>query len=244
MTDFNRKVDFQIKRLKISLDRKVMTVQDSLDLAISQVPSSVLELKLGDLLKWQPDHGSKDANYSEANSLHLPKSSSSKTKRSTQTSDDGYLTGHSEKSTVAKLKKTASKVSSANKLKVPGSVIKVKRTSSRLSKKVLLDTQTPVSKKMLDPITPKICPNTPVNILRRPKNGETVLSMGGSPLMVSTTISLDSVANINLPLANGTVMSLVPNGNLRQSMIPSNLSPSTINQLRTLKGYIDNLIAD
>lgn len=89
-------------------------------------------------------------------------------------------------------------------------------------------------------VTPKIKPNTPLNLLRRPRNGEVVLSMQGSPLLVSSDVQ-QRVPNINVPLNNGNVISLLPNAGLRLSHVPD-LDAETMQQLKTLKGHIDMVI--
>ena len=95
--------------------------------------------------------------------------------------------------------------------------------------------------KEFDLVTPKIKPNTPLNVLRRPRQGEMVLSMQGSPLLVSAIIQED-IANINVPLRDGNVMSLLPNDGLRMSHIPA-LDSETLKQLETLKSHIEKVIS-
>lgn len=90
-------------------------------------------------------------------------------------------------------------------------------------------------------VTPKVKPNTPLNVLRRPRQGEMVLSMQGSPLLVSAVVE-EKTANINVPLSNGNVMSLLPQEGLRMSNIPP-LDPETMHQLETLKKHIEKVIA-
>jgi len=90
-------------------------------------------------------------------------------------------------------------------------------------------------------VTPKVKPNTPLNVLRRPRQGEMVLSMQGSPLLVSAVVE-EKTANINVPLSNGNVMSLLPQEGLRMSNIPP-LDPETMHQLETLKNHIEKVIS-
>ncbi|XP_063979315.1 uncharacterized protein LOC135163645 [Diachasmimorpha longicaudata] len=91
-----------------------------------------------------------------------------------------------------------------------------------------------------NPVTPKIKPNTPLNILRRPREGEMVLSMQGSPILVSSIVK-ERTANINVPLGDGNIISLLPNEGLRRSHIPA-LDPETVRQLQTLMGHIGKVI--
>ncbi|KAI4497061.1 hypothetical protein M0802_007807 [Mischocyttarus mexicanus] len=90
-------------------------------------------------------------------------------------------------------------------------------------------------------ITPKVKPNAPLNVLRRPHEGEMALSMQGSPLLVSAIVP-DKIANINVPLSNGNIMSLLPNDGLRLSHIPP-LDSETMHQLETLKNHIEKVIS-
>lgn len=79
-------------------------------------------------------------------------------------------------------------------------------------------------------------PNTPQVLLRRPKQGEVALSMQGSPLITGGTMG-DGTANINIPLRDGTLLSLQPQRGLRISQIPQ-LDAETKKQLELLR---DNL---
>ncbi|KAK7595523.1 hypothetical protein V9T40_013348 [Parthenolecanium corni] len=58
-------------------------------------------------------------------------------------------------------------------------------------------------------VTPKINPNQPVSVLRRPKQGEFAMSLTGSPLMVSNVVS-DSMVSVSIPLPDGRVLSILP----------------------------------
>lgn len=88
-------------------------------------------------------------------------------------------------------------------------------------------------------ITPKIKPNIPLNMMRRPRQGEMVLSMQGSPLLVSTVE--ERTANINVPLRNGDIISLLPNPGLRLSHLPA-VDDETMRQLRTLNGHLNKVM--
>ncbi|GJQ88124.1 putative cell division cycle-associated protein 8 [Trypoxylus dichotomus] len=85
-------------------------------------------------------------------------------------------------------------------------------------------------------ITPKVKPNTPQVILRRPQEGELAISMQGSPLMVNHIVSRE--ANVNIPLNDGRVISIQPQHGLRASQLPS-IDQSLIQQIEVLR---DNLI--
>ncbi|XP_015837115.1 uncharacterized protein borr isoform X2 [Tribolium castaneum] len=85
-------------------------------------------------------------------------------------------------------------------------------------------------------VTPKVKPNTPQVLLRRPKQGEVALSLQGSPLLTGNVVT-DNVANINIPLEDGRLFSIQPQRGLRVSQIPE-LDLETKRQLETLR---DNL---
>lgn len=89
-------------------------------------------------------------------------------------------------------------------------------------------------------IRPKFKPNAPMTLLRHPKQGEIVVSMQGSPILVSAIVA-EERATINVPLENHTVMSIMPNQGLRLSLLPE-LDHYTVQQLKTLKGHIDRIL--
>ncbi|KAJ8710512.1 hypothetical protein PYW08_009027 [Mythimna loreyi] len=95
-------------------------------------------------------------------------------------------------------------------------------------------------------ITPKVTPHTPLTVLRQPRQGEMVVSMSGSPVMVPScyTLKPDEMANCNILLQDGTMLSLQPK-QLRQSQayIPFSLMDSNVlNQLKTLKDNLDKVV--
>ncbi|XP_075985525.1 uncharacterized protein LOC142982735 isoform X2 [Anticarsia gemmatalis] len=95
-------------------------------------------------------------------------------------------------------------------------------------------------------ITPKVTPQTPLTVLRQPRQGEMVVSMSGSPVMVPScyTMKPDEMANCNILLQDGTMLSLQPK-QLRQSQayIPFSLMDSNVlTQLKTLKDNLDKVV--
>ncbi|KAF2890299.1 hypothetical protein ILUMI_15874 [Ignelater luminosus] len=90
-------------------------------------------------------------------------------------------------------------------------------------------------------ITPKVKPNTPQVVLRRPKQGEVALSMQGSPLMVSS-VSSDVIANVNIPLHDGRILTIQPQRGLRVSEIP-HLDEETRRQIETLRDNLNKVCA-
>lgn len=83
-------------------------------------------------------------------------------------------------------------------------------------------------------------PNTPLSILRRPKQGEMAISMQGSPLLVSGVIT-ETCANVNIPLEDGRILSLQPSRSLRMSEIP-NLDEHTRQQLLALRDNLNKVV--
>lgn len=188
-------------------------------------------------------------------------------KRGTTTSDDGYVT---EGTTTGAPTSRVSRASRAKKIASEAKPRRITRSSSKNRSSALVDIthkaliknkdkgyidtesqlkldkfKTPapskITKNEFNLITPKVKPNTPLNVLRRPREGEMVLSMQGSPLLVSAIVP-DKTANINVPLSNGNIMSLLPNDGLRMSHIPA-LDPETMRQLETLKDHIEKVIS-
>jgi borealin len=90
-------------------------------------------------------------------------------------------------------------------------------------------------------VTPKIKPNMPQVILRRPIQGEVVLSMQGSPLLAGS-VSVDNIANVNVPLEGGRLFSIQPQKGLRLSQIPE-LDPEIKRQLETLRDNLNKVCA-
>lgn len=109
--------------------------------------------------------------------------------------------------------------------------------------------KTPMCNKNLNAlpaITPKVCPETPLTLLRQPRMGEMVFSTTGSPVMVPTysTMQQDEKANCNIMLQDGTMLSLQPK-ELRksQAFIPYSLMNSNVlSQLKTLRANLDTIV--
>uniref|UniRef100_A0A1B6CSM4 Borealin C-terminal domain-containing protein n=1 Tax=Clastoptera arizonana TaxID=38151 RepID=A0A1B6CSM4_9HEMI len=85
-------------------------------------------------------------------------------------------------------------------------------------------------------ITPKINPNTPLNIMRRPKQGEVAVSMTGSPLLVSN-IAHDELPHVTVPISDGRVFSIMPNPGVAPENFPT-LDEQTKQYLKTLQEHL------
>nr|CAH7717436.1 unnamed protein product [Callosobruchus chinensis] len=89
-------------------------------------------------------------------------------------------------------------------------------------------------------ITPKCNIKQPQLILRRPRGGEVAFSQQGSPLMPGAYVGDDAV-NLNIPLDDGRVISLLPKmGAIRDSIIPQ-FEPETLKQLEQLRMNLDKM---
>ncbi|XP_044745050.1 borealin isoform X2 [Coccinella septempunctata] len=102
--------------------------------------------------------------------------------------------------------------------------------------------KTPLNNKKLENfgmVTPKMKPNTPSVVLRRPGQGEIAISLRGSPLMTTAMVS-ETTANVNIPLADGRMINIQPMKGLRASEIPE-LDPEIQKQLRTLRDNLDKV---
>ncbi|XP_019878209.2 uncharacterized protein LOC109606069 isoform X2 [Aethina tumida] len=89
-------------------------------------------------------------------------------------------------------------------------------------------------------VTPKVKPNTPQVIMRKPKQGEMVLSLSGSPLYTGSVVS-ETNPNVNIPLQDGRHITVHPLGHLRKSMIPE-LDSDTLRHLAKLRDNLNALV--
>ncbi|CAG4983195.1 unnamed protein product [Parnassius apollo] len=168
--------------------------------------------------------------------------------------DDGYLTENSSQGSGGRGAKTnlgppstASRMTTRRSRSADTRVMSAAKTQRRQSRSVY---RTPAYNKnstlKYPVITPKVTPQTPLTVLRQPRQGEMVLSMSGSPVMVPSCYAMqpDDKANCNILLQDGTMLSLQPK-QLRQSQafIPFSLmDPSTLTQLKTLKENLDKVV--
>ncbi|KAG7300617.1 hypothetical protein JYU34_014910 [Plutella xylostella] len=170
--------------------------------------------------------------------------------------DDGYLTENSSQGSGGRGKrtmlapptagkKTVRRSRSASTARPPATACKT--TQRRRSKSVY---RTPAYNKNAavnyPPITPKVAPHTPLMLLRQPRQGEMVVSMSGSPVMMPTcnNIPSEEKAHCNIMLQDGTMLSLQPK-ELRQSQayIPFALMDANVlKQLNTLKNNLDKVV--
>ena len=268
--DFERQAHLRILKMEAEAKMAIKSLETFVDVTLARLPPEIRQMTIGEILSYEEDDQKENCNQvsSSVDDCFLPLASATlkgkkNAKRITAASDDGYVT----EGVAGAGTGTGTRPSRASKKIVEPTTNRRTRSTSRNSKMKLTEICLVTVKKnkrergkesmkadtfktpaLLKPsrheyglVTPKIKPNTPLNVLRRPRQGEMVLSMQGSPLLVSTVIQEDT-ANINVPLRNGNVISLLPNDGLRMSNIPT-LDPETMRQLETLKSHIEKVIS-
>ncbi|XP_076646453.1 borealin-related [Halictus rubicundus] len=260
--DFERQARIRLLKMEAEAKMAIKGLVNIINLTISRLPVEVRQMTLGEILNSEIDEEKENCEeVSSSVDEHLLKPPAvirgeKATKRTTAASDDGYVTEGIATSRASRTQKPE-----------PQNNMRRTRSSSRSKQRKLSEiNQDPIkkSRKLLGKeltkadqfktpatlrsnyneynlVTPKIKPNTPLNVLRRPRQGEMVLSMQGSPLLVSAVIQ-EEFANLNVPLANGNVISLLPKDGLRMSHIPT-LDVETKRQLETLKSHIEKVIS-
>lgn len=265
MKTFEKHVQLRIAKMERDAQADLKSFEAFVNVIVSRLPAEIRQMTLGDLI-WQTHDDQKeneevsstvkDRHYMQPPVVSKARKTTKK-RAITATSDDGYATeGTSMGSTslaAARAQapdriRTRSFVRTSKLSEVNQKTLTVQSSGKGHPRKSLLKANnfmTPAAFKPSDMtysvITPKVKPNTPLNVLRRPRQGEMALSMQGSPLLVSAVIE-EKTANINVPLADGKVMSLLPQEGLRMSNIPP-LDPETMHQLKTLKNHIEKVIA-
>lgn len=259
--DFERQAQLRILKMEAEARMAIKSVETFIDVTLSRLPSEIRKMTLGEILNYEMDNEKENCNevsssVDDCSLPSVPAKVKGKKNRITA-SDDGYVTegvATTRSSRVPKVTDSTyvgrTRSSSRNsRLKlIEANQDTVKKISKKERTKESIKSNKFKTPAVLKPgnhefglVTPKIKPNTPLNVLRRPRQGEMVLSMQGSPLLVSAIVQEDT-ANINVPLANGNVISLLPNDGLRMSHIPE-LDPETMRQLETLKNHIEKVIS-
>ncbi|KAJ3637170.1 hypothetical protein MTP99_000648 [Tenebrio molitor] len=214
-TEFLHKLRAQLAKLKLS------------------IPKNIADKTIGELVELPVNwSGNSTIQILDATKILNEK----KRQNSSCGNDDGYLTADSSRSVSGdrisrprrKLQKTA----------------RPSRSLSSRQKAIADKYKTPGQKippSIYGTVTPKIKPNMPQVILRRPIQGEVVLSMQGSPLLAGS-VSVDNIANVNVPLEGGRLFSIQPQKGLRLSQIPE-LDPEIKRQLETLRDNLNKVCA-
>ncbi|XP_011168321.2 borealin [Solenopsis invicta] len=247
---FEKHAQLRLAKIERDAQADLKTFETYVEVMVSRLPEEIRRLTLGELIDWQ-NHDDRKENCNEVSSsvkdLHMQPPAAPKSRKLTKTakrpttaaSDDGYAT---EGTSVGSTSQTQAKTQARGT-----STMRTRSFTSRANLSEISQKMTPAICRLkpmdsvYNVVTPKVKPNTPLNVLRRPRQGEMVLSMQGSPLLVSAVVE-EKTANINVPLANGNVMSLLPQEGLRMSNIPP-LDPETMQQLKTLKNHIEKVIS-
>ncbi|XP_020294814.1 borealin [Pseudomyrmex gracilis] len=265
---FDRHVKLRISKMERETQADLKSFDTFVDVMISRLPQEIRQMTLGEILAYDCNEEKENQKRENQNNLvsssvgsdimppPATKGKSKAGKRGTTISDDGYASEGTKLSTTSQNVKSQTLVSTTRRTRsaTRASTAKAKllevnqktvtKKKNDLNKFEMDNFKTPAAKHdhtMYDVVTPKVKPNTPLNVLRRPRQGEMVLSMQGSPLLVSAVVE-EKTANINVPLADGNVMSLLPREGLRLSHIPA-LDPETMDQLQTLKNHIEKVMA-
>uniref|UniRef100_A0A8D8YYD8 Borealin C-terminal domain-containing protein n=1 Tax=Cacopsylla melanoneura TaxID=428564 RepID=A0A8D8YYD8_9HEMI len=92
-------------------------------------------------------------------------------------------------------------------------------------------------------ITPKVHPDTSSTVLRLPKTGENLYSLGGSPVLANALASSSTAPQALIPLRDGRMLAILPTE--RNTMDrPMDFSPETKHNLILLKQNLNFLIDD
>lgn len=265
LKDFERHVKSRLHKIQLEYESRVQKIETSYQMALVRFPQKVMKLTLGEIMNIVKSIDNECEVSSSVNDETIspaPPTIKAKriSKRTTATSDDGYMTEGGTTSTTtrnsvapstSKVRKVRTRSSSASRktkvsdiapLKTAKKEERVLATASSAIKN-RFKTPAPLSKQCPNEyalVTPKVKPNTPLSIMRRPRQGEMALSMQGSPLLVTSVVN-ENVANVNVPLENGSVLSLLPNDGLRLSYLPQ-FDAETKRQLVTLKQHLDRVI--
>ena len=260
--DFERQAHLRILKMEAEAKMAIKSLETFVDVTLARLPPEIRQMTLCEVLSYEDDNQKENHVSSSVDDCFLSLASATlkgkkNAKRITAASDDGYVTegvagtrpSRASKKVVEPTTNRRTRSTSRNsRMKLTEiSLVTVKKNKRERGKEsIKADTfKTPAllkpSRHEYGLVTPKIKPNTPLNVLRRPRQGEMALSMQGSPLLVSAVIQEDT-ANINVPLRNGNVISLLPNDGLRMSNIPT-LDPETMRQLETLKSHIEKVIS-
>ncbi|CAH1992898.1 unnamed protein product [Acanthoscelides obtectus] len=168
-------------------------------------------------------------------------------KRSLSCNDDGYMTCDSGASSDVRQSRSRAKKKVAEPSARPTRSLSRTTSTNRLGKlgagKDPVVCSTPMNQATrndIGTITPKCNIKQPQLILRRPRGGEVAFSQEGSPLMPGAYVG-DNLVNLNIPLDDGRVISLLPEmGTIRDSIIPQ-FDPETLQQLDRLRRNLDKM---
>ncbi|XP_014247003.1 uncharacterized protein LOC106665239 [Cimex lectularius] len=90
-------------------------------------------------------------------------------------------------------------------------------------------------------VTPGPNINTPSRVFRKPNDGEPVISLGGSPILASTTSLCSKVPQMHIPLKDGRVYAVMAEEGLENSEFPD-VDEETLNRIKRLHEFIGDQI--
>nr|CAI5825690.1 unnamed protein product [Callosobruchus analis] len=226
-------------------DRLILKIEENCMRRILKIPEKYRKMTIEEI-----------SNLSSFNTTAAPSmldgSSASSNTRTVRRSlscnnDDGYMTCDSAASSDARHSRSRAKKTTASLR--PARSLSRNTANNRLGKigkpNTLTNHSTPmnnptISRNEIGTITPKCNIKQPQLILRRPRGGEVAFSQEGSPLMPGAYVG-DNVVNLNIPLDDGRVISLLPEmGTIRESIIPQ-FEPETLKQLERLRNNLDKM---
>ncbi|XP_038218523.1 uncharacterized protein LOC119837096 isoform X1 [Zerene cesonia] len=245
---FNKLVADQKNKIDSEAQMQIRNVEITFKILLGSISANNFQKTLGQL-------------KTELHLKEVPSTRRSNTRRSCRSGshDDGYLTENSSQGSGERgAKKTYLAPPSASRstgrrsrsadASARSALKPAPRTAARRRSKSVYKTPAYNKNALVNypAITPKVTPHTPLTVLRQPRQGEMVVSMSGSPVMVPTcyTMKPDEKANCNILLQDGTMLSLQPK-QLRQSQayIPFSLMDNNVLlQLKTLKENLDKVV--
>ncbi|XP_053688134.1 borealin-like [Sabethes cyaneus] len=100
--------------------------------------------------------------------------------------------------------------------------------------------QTVSADRAMSLIAPKVQPNTPLAIMRHARIGESIYSVTGSPVI--TTATMESMANVNIPVANG-ILSIRPTEmDTFDPGLVQKIDSDTLEHLKTLQMNLNKIM--
>ncbi|KAK9876137.1 hypothetical protein WA026_011253 [Henosepilachna vigintioctopunctata] len=253
---------YKLKKFEILEEKKAHLAafklemkQDKLTIPVSIGNKKIKDLKLGNCSLWQSTLTSFSTHSSSVlRDNHQTKSSLNDDggKRQTRASkrSTSELKAEETGSRSKKILRTSRSLSRSNISEQPPASNNVERASrsrslsrNKYSRTSTFDKyKTPKNTRKIEnfgTVTPKMKPNTPHVVLRRPQQGEIAISLQGSPLMTTAMVT-ETTANLNIPLPDGRLINIQPRKGLRASEIPE-LDPDIQKQLQTLRENLDKV---
>lgn len=238
---FLKTLDNEEKKLDALLDAQMQKELESCNVLfldrMLQYPRQMLDRTILEIINGEVD-STMNSTTSMSKKGNKTANASRMVKRSASfcCDDEGYTTAESNRGT------SGDRTVRMSRSRIKASSKPISRSLSRNTNKKVNTFRTPVNRQPptsdIGSITPKVKPNTPQMILRRPKMGEMAWSNQGSPMLTTHTVASETIANVNIPLADGNLMSVLPHQGIRPSQLPS-LDQDIRRQLEVLR---DNLI--